>query len=152
MAGADDKQHMPFDTNLNLFLFFSFVVVIPIVLLSMKATHRTPFRRLALNAFLGIEGGLICAGVMLEHYRSLSCPVAPGLFHEMTTIFEQNICFLAASSWARRAFIAEGTLLAVARQQSTLNVWEHHSSIFIAVDANSTEEMTSLLYGVTNKH
>jgi len=85
-------------------------------------------------ASLALQGALLLCAIVLEHYWALQCPVAPARFHDMTRIFQLNVAFLE-SHYPGRAYVAEGTMLAVARGNNQLNIWDQDSDMFLVIDA-----------------
>merc|ERR1711935_676820 len=124
--------------------FLSFLAFTPFVVrfaYASKTHHQRRFLH-ALVCLWVVVGGLAAC---LEHYWSISCPVSMTRFIETTNIFEHNLMWLAASQWASRAFVAEGTMLAVARERESLNIWDQDSDIFVVVDAKDEPAVLGIL-------
>ena len=127
----------------NIFLFPFFLGLLPFTLYfywnswyTLKRSEswslflRRP-RYLWSVALLVLQGALTGTVFALELYFVLDCPVSNLRYDQMSSIFEENVKAFqpgaAAGQWHDRVFAAEGTMLALARGNQGLNVWDQDS-------------------------
>eukprot|EP00658_Telonema_sp_P-2_P036003 TRINITY_DN26106_c0_g1_i1.p1 TRINITY_DN26106_c0_g1~~TRINITY_DN26106_c0_g1_i1.p1 ORF type:complete len:424 (+),score=77.90 TRINITY_DN26106_c0_g1_i1:73-1272(+) len=129
--------------NLNPFLVFNLLFA-PVIYWYYCMDHKRP-TRLHKPYLMWFYGATLGLGISLEHYWQVLCPVAAVRFADTIDIFQHNVNFLSHTEWDTRAFVAEGTMLAVARKGKHLNIWDQDTDIFVAVDAaTETDVLTTL--------
>eukprot|EP01062_Namystynia_karyoxenos_P066635 TRINITY_DN60541_c0_g1_i1.p1 TRINITY_DN60541_c0_g1~~TRINITY_DN60541_c0_g1_i1.p1 ORF type:complete len:654 (+),score=232.74 TRINITY_DN60541_c0_g1_i1:72-1964(+) len=90
-------------------------------------------------ALLGsLAAALCCSGLLVEAYWYEGCPVSPERFDSTVAIFRRNLGFFQAqpAAWreAHPHWVAEGSLLAVVRDNPNLNRWDQDSDVFMIYD------------------
>ena len=90
-----------------------------------------------LSTTLVVLQGMIAGGsIATELYFALDCPVSHVRYDQMSSIFQENVRSFqpgaAAGRWHDRVFAAEGTMLALARGSTRLNIWDQDSGVWRA--------------------
>ena len=130
----------------NIF-FVCFLAVLPFTCYFYSSSWRTLKRkeswRLHLKkpqyllsvTLLVLQGMLAGTAMALELYFAMDCPVSAVRYNQMSIIFEQNVKAFqpeaAAGQWHDRVFAAEGTMLALARGNNRLNIWDQDSGVHL---------------------
>eukprot|EP01065_Artemidia_motanka_P046442 TRINITY_DN7047_c0_g1_i2.p1 TRINITY_DN7047_c0_g1~~TRINITY_DN7047_c0_g1_i2.p1 ORF type:complete len:638 (+),score=180.09 TRINITY_DN7047_c0_g1_i2:52-1914(+) len=92
----------------------------------------------------GTAAAALCtSGALLELYWMEGCPVADDQFQATVRIFQRNLAFFESqpAGWREQHphWVAEGSLLAVVRDNPSLNRWDQDSDIFMVYDASGED-------------
>ncbi|KAJ9460912.1 hypothetical protein DIPPA_21749 [Diplonema papillatum] len=131
----------------NLLLIGSLLLSVATAFLCFKMPSRCHPRALA--ALAAVSAALFVAGLAIEHYNYLECPVGSERREITELILRRNVQFFAdqPESWrqAHPSHISDGTLLAFVRKRTSLIVWDQDTDIHFLYDLEQDPGAKELL-------